>query len=312
MVTTAANVPANESPSPEPTSDFTVRFWGVRGSIPAPGPTTARYGGNTACVTIDGRYPDGTETIAILDAGTGIRQLSKELVSSGREILLLISHTQWDHIQGFPFFAPLWQPSRPIYLSRTERERGLFQTLLDQMDGQRFPLRLEDVEAHLLSFTPEEVAAREALGYQIQRIRLNHPGEAYGFRADLAGNRIAYLTDNELFPPEPGPTSFDEFVAFCQRADVLIHDAQYLESDLPQKHGWGHSVISQVRELAVAAKVKRLVLFHHDPDRSDAELDAIQADCDAWFAANAPEIVCTVAYEGLTIVLPEGSGANRP
>jgi len=256
-------------------------------------------------VTVEGTYPDGTETVAIFDAGTGIRALSRELVKDNKQILLLLSHTHWDHIQGFPFFAPLWQPDRSIFLSRSERERGLFQTLLDQMDGLRFPLRFEDIEARLLSLTPEDIAKRDALGYRVLRIRANHPGETYGFRAELPGVIVVYLTDNELFPPEPGNTSFEEFTAFCAGADVLIHDAQYLEADMPQKHGWGHSVVRQVRELAVAAGVKRLVLFHHDPDRTDAELDAIQAESDAWFREHAPHIRCTVAYEGLEIVLPE-------
>lgn len=286
---------------------FTIRFWGVRGSIPSPGPHTARYGGNTSCVSVEGAYADGRETIGILDAGTGIRILSSELVQNDKEIVLLLSHTHWDHIQGFPFFAPLQQLNRPIFLSRIERERGLFQQLLAQVDGIRFPLRWEDLGAQLLSFSLEKVQEQEAMGYQVRRIRANHPGEAYGFRADLRGISLVYLPDNELFPPEPGNTTFEEFAEFCRGVDLLIHDSQYTEADMPHKHGWGHSLISQVRELAKAAEVKHLIHFHHDPDRYDDELDAIQAESRAWFQANAPEIRCTVAYEGLTITLPERS-----
>lgn len=293
------------------TPRYTVRFWGVRGSIPSPGPSTARYGGNTACVSVEGPYADGRDTIGILDAGTGIRALGEALAGSDLEIVLLLSHTHWDHIQGFPFFAPLRQEGRPIYLSRIERERGLYQLLLDQVDGRRFPLRLEDSGAEMHSFTPEKIREQESLGYIVRRIRANHSGETVGFRADLLGVSLVYLPDNELFPPEPGPTSFDEFAAFAQGADILIHDAQYTEADMPLKHGWGHSLISQVRELAKAARVRHLILFHHDPDRTDAELDAIQAESNAWFAANAPEIRCTVAYEGLAITLPEDGGTNE-
>jgi len=115
---------------------FTVRFWGVRGSIPAPGPTTVRYGGNTPCVSVEGAYADGTETVGILDAGTGIRRLGNELRDKDKEIVLLLSHTHWDHIQGFPFFAPLRQADRTIYLSTLERKRGLFDLLLVQVDGE--------------------------------------------------------------------------------------------------------------------------------------------------------------------------------
>jgi phosphoribosyl 1,2-cyclic phosphodiesterase len=283
---------------------FIVRFWGVRGSIPSPGPKTARYGGNTSCVSIDGYYRDGTENVGILDAGTGIRALGQEVIQHNKSILLLLTHTHWDHIQGFPFFAPIRQRDRRIYLSRNEREQGLFQLLLDQMDGTRFPLRLEALQAKLLSYTPERIAEQEAQGYRLRRQRANHPGETYGFRIELPSCVIIYLPDNELFPPDTPHTSFEEMVAFCRDADLLIHDGQYLESDMPEKWGWGHSLVPQVWELAKAATIKHLVLFHHDPDRTDEELDTIQAQSNTWFAKNAPEIRCTVAYEGLTITLP--------
>jgi ribonuclease BN (tRNA processing enzyme) len=110
-----------------------------------------------------------------------------------------------------------------------------------------------------------------------------------------------YLTDNELDPPYEKATEFDGFVQFCQHADVLIHDAQYVEADMPHKHGWGHSVVSQVCALAKAAEVTHLILFHHDPDRTDDELDAIQDTARAWFHAQAPRIACTAAYEGLVV-----------
>ncbi|MBC8101806.1 MAG: MBL fold metallo-hydrolase [Cytophagales bacterium] len=286
---------------------FLVRFWGVRGSIPSPGPATARYGGNTSCVSVEGEYADGTPTVGIFDAGTGIRLLSRELAHSDKEIILFLSHTHWDHIQGFPFFAPLRQADRPIYLSSMEQEMGLFQLLLAQVDGKRFPLRLEDAGAKLLRFTPEKIAEQQRLGYQVQRIRANHPGVAFGLRADLRGMRLIYFPDNELFPPagsDTQHTTFAEMAEFCRGADLLIHGAQYTEADMPAKHGWGHSVVSQVRELAAAAQVKHLVLFHHDPDRSDDELDRFQGESEEWFRANAPEIRCTVAFEGLAISLP--------
>jgi phosphoribosyl 1,2-cyclic phosphodiesterase len=284
---------------------FTVRFWGVRGSIPAPGPATVRYGGNTPCVSVEGLYADGTEVVGILDAGTGIRALGNELRHDNKEILLLLSHSHWDHIQGFPFFAPLRQTDRMIYLSTLERRRGLFDLLMGQVDGEQFPLRLEETGARFLSYTPEEVQEQQKLGYRLRRLRVNHPGEVYGFRAELRGCVIVYIPDNELFPPQAPHASFEAMADFCRDADLLIHDAQYTEQDLPQKWGWGHSLVSQVRELAVAASAKHLVLFHHDPDRTDDELDHIQTESVAWFAANAPAIRCTVAYEGLKLKLPE-------
>ena len=291
---------------PNTIAQFTVRFWGVRGSIPSPGPDTARYGGNTSCVSVEGFFLDGTPTIGIFDAGTGIRLLSKELVQNDKEIILFLTHTHWDHIQGFPFFAPLRQPKRCVYLSSMEQELGLFQMLLDQMDGRRFPILLEDTNAYLRRFSVEMIARQQLLGYRVKRIRANHPGMTFGFRAELLSASLVYLPDNELFPPDGDlqQTTFDEFAAFCQGADVLIHDSQFTEADMSLKYGWGHSVISQVRELAAAAQVRHLVLFHHDPDRTDDELDAIQAESDEWFRRNAPQTKCTVAYEGLSITIP--------
>ena len=292
--------------SPNPTEQFTVRFWGVRGSIPSPGPHTVRYGGNTTCVSVDGLFIDGTPTVAIFDAGTGIRMLSNELVQNDKQMILFLTHTHWDHIQGFPFFAPLRQPKRCLYLSSIEQELGLFQQLLDQMDGKRFPVRLQDTDACFRRFSVETIAHQQQMGYHIRRIRANHPGITFGFRADLRNASLVFLPDNELFPPDGDlqQTSFDEFVAFSQGADLQIHDSQYVEADMATKYGWGHSVLSQVRELAAAAQVKHLVLFHHDPERTDDELDAIQAESDEWFRRNAPGTKCTVAYEGLSITLP--------
>lgn len=291
---------------PDAIAQFTVRFWGVRGSIPSPGASTVRYGGNTSCVSVEGNFADGTPAILIFDAGTGIRMLSNELVQNNKEMVLFLTHTHWDHIQGFPFFAPLRQPNRCLYLSSMEQELGLFQMLLDQMDGKRFPVRLEDTNASLRRFSPENIARQQALGYSVKRIRANHPGMTFGFRADLRAASVIYLPDNELFPPDGDlqQTSFDEFAAFCRGADLLIHDSQYVEADMALKNGWGHSVISQVRELAAAAQVKHLVLFHHDPERTDDELDAIQTESDEWFRRNAPETKCTVAYEGLNVTIP--------
>jgi ribonuclease BN (tRNA processing enzyme) len=131
----------------------------------------------------------------------------------------------------------------------------------------------------------------------------NHPGGGAGYRLEHAGRSIVYLTDNELEPPYEKAMTYDEFAQFCWQADVLIHDAQYLEEDMPHKHGWGHSLVSQACALAVMAEVKHLVLFHHDPERSDAALDAIQAAARCWLHTQAPHMRCTAAYEGLTIAL---------
>jgi phosphoribosyl 1,2-cyclic phosphodiesterase len=282
-----------------------VRFWGVRGSFPSPGPATARYGGNTPCVSIEGaELVDGVEHIAVLDAGTGMRALGFELAARPAEILLLLTHTHWDHIQGFPHFAPLYQPGRKIHLSRYERKRGLFRYLLEQMDGTRFPLTQREIRSELDSYSETWVRTQALRGYRVRRIRVNHPGETYGFRLQLRNATVVYIPDNELEPPYEPLAPFAELVAFCKGAHLLIHDAQYLESDMPRKRGWGHSLVSQVWKLAQAAQVEHLVLFHHDPDRTDDELDAIQVESRRWFAERCPQTRCTVAYEGLEVPLP--------
>lgn len=285
-------------------STFRVRFWGVRGSRPAPGPATARYGGNTSCVSVEGAYMDGTERVGVLDSGTGIHDLGAYLAEDRRDLILLLTHTHWDHIQGFPFFAPLYEPDRTIYLSSYERARGLYQLLMEQMDGVRFPLTQEQIQSHLDSYTPLEIHRQEREGYAVRRLRVNHPGETYGFRLELRGVTIVYIPDNEINPPYEPLATFEDLTAFCRGADVLIHDAQYGAADLPRKRGWGHSLASEARELGLAAGVRHLALFHHDPERTDDELDALQEESRAWFAARDPAITCTVAYEGLEIVLP--------
>jgi phosphoribosyl 1,2-cyclic phosphodiesterase len=294
-------------------SSMTARFWGVRGSIPSPGVTTVRYGGNTPCVSL--HLPEGR--LLIFDAGTGIRELGKALIASTEQIFILLSHAHWDHIQGFPFFAPIYQASREISMFPTffggttvcgmcqklkaEGARGMTCPLLAQMDGAHFPVKSEQVPSQTKCVTEREMEFLRSRGVNITTIAANHPGGSFGYRVENDGRSFIYLTDNELEPPYPKTTSFDGFVKFCWQADVLIHDAQYLQPDMPQKHGWGHSLIEQVCDLALKAEVKHLVLYHHDPDRTDEELDRIQEHTRRRLAEQSPLISCTVAFEGLSL-----------
>jgi phosphoribosyl 1,2-cyclic phosphodiesterase len=282
---------------------MTVQFWGVRGSIPSPGAATAHYGGNTVCVTID----TGGNKLLVLDAGTGIRNLGKALEKNTTTVFVLWSHAHWDHIQGFPFFHPIYQPHRTIYLFPTFIGQALWCSALGQMDGAHFPVIADDLPSHTRCITEGSLDFLAAQGFCVTPIAINHPGGGTGYRIEHAGHSVVYLTDNELAPPYKQTTDFDTFADFCRHADLLIHDAQYLENDMPHKHGWGHSLVSQACALAVAAQVKHLVLFHHDPDRSDAELDAIQEQARALVQAHNRKMQCTVAYEGLRITL-EGRG----
>jgi phosphoribosyl 1,2-cyclic phosphodiesterase len=273
-----------------------VRFWGVRGSIPVPGPSTIRYGGNTPCVSIELE----SDKVIALDAGTGIRKLGKALVSEDK--VIYVSHIHWDHIQGLPFFAPLYEPDQTIYLL-SHQVGSLFSCLIEQMDGLHFPVTRESLPSRLHHIKQNAMVFLREHGINISRIATNHPGRGgYGYRIEARGGSVVYLTDNELDPPQESQrTGFDGFVRFCRNADVLVHDAQFLQDDMPQKRGWGHSLVRQACGLAIAAEVKHLVLFHHDPNRTDDELDRIQETARSWVKRKNPRIQCTAAFEGLTL-----------
>ena len=225
---------STESGGLEMESSMRVTFWGVHGSIPSPGALTARHGGNTSCVAID----LGREKTLVLDAGMGIRALGKAMMSRDAEIFVLLSHHHWDHVQGFPFFAPIYQPYRRIYCFPSPQGHTLLCSLLEQMDGPHFPVTPNRLPSQTECITDDVMGFLRAHGIHISRIPTNHPGGGYGYRIAYDGRSVVYLTDKELDPPYPKATAFDAFAHFCQHADVLIHDAQYLPSDMPQKRGW--------------------------------------------------------------------------
>ncbi len=280
-------------------SAMKVHFWGVRGSIPSPGRHTARYGGNTACISIH----FDSERFLILDAGSGIRELGKTLAGKNTDVLVLMSHAHWDHIQGFPFFLPIYQSGRKVRALVSHVNEAVLRMLLEQMDGAHFPVSSEKLPSNFSWIDESRLVEAIGNGPAISMIPTNHPGGCISFRIENEGRSVVYLTDNELVPPYPGVTGFEDFARFCHGADILIHDAQYIENDMPHKHGWGHSLASQACALAVASEVKHLVLYHHDPDRTDDELDAIQEQSQDWLRMKKVPIRCTVAWEGLQLEL---------
>lgn len=277
-----------------------ITFYGVRGSIPSPGPETSRYGGNTSCVHIE----TASSQDLVLDAGTGIRELGKRLSQKDTPINILLSHGHWDHIQGYPFFSPIYQPDRQIrvYTSATG-SHGQICSLFDQIDGANFPLKVTELpsQSECVTENIETDLARQNIS--VRRMPINHPGGGYGYRIEEDGTSCVYITDNELEPPGKISTTYGDWVEFCRGVDVLIHDAQYLESDMPHKHGWGHSLVSQVRQLAVDAEVGCLVMFHHDPDRTDTEIDFIQKDNDHFFRGKRAPSISLCAAEKMQIKL---------
>jgi phosphoribosyl 1,2-cyclic phosphodiesterase len=276
-----------------------VTFYGVRGSIPAPGPSTARYGGNTSCVEV--RLADGT--LVVLDAGTGLRELGNALLRNGSGVPgvhLLLSHTHWDHILGLPFFAPLWMKGTHIlvYPLSSDAQERFRATIFDDI---HFPVGADAIPSHVESIRLDGEAWRVGSAL-IRRIALNHPGGAQGFRIDDdGGSSLAYLTDNELTPPQDATVTPEALARFADGVDLLIHDSQYVRADMPSKHGWGHSVVDDVLALGTAARPKTLALYHHDPERSDDALDAIGKRAQSWLAEHAPGSRVVVAHEGLKI-----------
>ncbi|MBW1992084.1 MAG: MBL fold metallo-hydrolase [Deltaproteobacteria bacterium] len=279
-----------------------IRLWGTRGSVPAPGPHTLEFGGNTTCVEIllqSGRR-------IVIDAGTGIRNLGNHLKAQGASVRfhLLLTHNHWDHLLGLPFFDPIyWEDTEILIdgwplafqaLSRVFDDRtgdGFFPVAFDQLKAQitfinrvaRGPLVLEDVHIEALS--------------------VNHPQGCLGFRLREGDHTLVFITDNEL--GQEGGRPFGDFVEFARNCDLLIHDAQYLPEEMPEHRGWGHSTYEEAVRLAAEAGVKRLLLTHHDPGRSDTEVRDIvrKARQLVMGRKDAPKI--DAAREGASYYLPE-------
>jgi len=275
-----------------------VTFYGVRGSIPTPGADTIRYGGNTACVHV--KLTDDTDIV--LDAGTGIRLLGKQLMQTNTPIYLLLTHNHWDHIQGFPFFAPIYMPGRHISVTPGMTDEEAPEAFLQQMSGSFFPVPKEAIAAKI-EVKPQSQNSWKIGNATISRLMMNHPGGGSCYTIEDGETKLAYVTDNELYPPYKKNTDFLEFVAFVKDADLLIHDAQYVVEDMPAKCGWGHSVAEESIKLALAANVKRLALYSHDPDRTDSMVDKIVEHANQIIEIGGGKTKCLGAFEGLVISL---------
>ena len=272
-----------------------IRFWGTRGSIPTPGPTTVRYGGNTACVEVR----DASGALLILDAGTGLRELGINLMSANGarpfDVNLLISPLHWDHIQGIPFFRPANDPRRTFRIIDPRQSRPLKKLLGLGMDDPFFPVDLDDLPAKLEVSEMTDGSDERVGPFRVLSAHIFHPAPALAYRVEADGKALVYATDTEdAFTGKPNPV-----VPLAQGADTLIHDAQYLQSDF--KPTWGHSTVDSAIDIAAKAGVKRLVLYHHDPDRSDDALDQIGKDAQQQARARAKGLEVVVAREGLEL-----------
>jgi phosphoribosyl 1,2-cyclic phosphodiesterase len=274
---------------------LSIRFWGVRGSCPSPGPDTAEVGGNTSCVEV----VCGATRI-VLDAGTGLRRLGNELARRGPvDVTVLLSHVHWDHIQGLPFFAPLYAPATKLRLMSGATGTPLRDTLRRQMSAPTFPVDLDDLPS-ALAFEELREHQRVQIGEaSVTLARANHPDSVFAYRIEHAGRSVVYATDTEHY------ACVDHRLAkLAEGADVLVYDAQYLPDEYAgeagtSRVGWGHSTYEAGVALARAAGASRLVLFHHDPARDDAGVRAIEEKTRAVFADSC------AAREGMQIDLDD-------
>ena len=306
-------------------SSIRVRFWGVRGSVPCPGPKTVKFGGNTACLEL--RFGEAGRLV-VIDAGTGIRELAAHVMKTDLprgplKTQLFLTHTHWDHIMGFPFFIPIFIPTTEleVYGPVTYEDDNLNEILGGMLKYRYWPVRLEELAAKIRYHDLKEGSRDLGDGLWVTSKYLNHPILVLGYRFEYQGKVLCTAYDTEPFrnvfdvaPDAPGYDAEavkegeaaareenEKVSRFFQGADILIHDTQYTHQEyLAGKVGWGHTSFEQAVNAAHRAGVKRLLLFHHDPDRSDEELERLERRVRARVAAHS-SLEVIIAREGMQV-----------
>ena len=273
-----------------------LSIWGCRGSIPAPGDKTVKVGGNTTCIEIE---PLNGPRI-IIDAGTGIRQLGLKLLKDDNPtpLVLLMTHSHWDHLAGFTFFGPAYSPAFKvdIYGNITAQE-VIKRDIFDRHDNRYFPVNMDDFRADF-TFHNEMPSPLIVGEIKISTMNLNHPGSGFAYRFERGENSIVFITDNEIGKVYEGGNIEKEFIAFSHNADLLLHDAQYLPTEIENHRGWGHSTYEEVADLGAKAGVKKLVFVHHDPERDDEGCLKLLKAARKYISKMEYDLTCELGIEG--------------
>ncbi len=279
-----------------------IKVWGCRGSLPTPGGRTIKYGGNTTCLEV--RLND--DTLIIIDAGSGIRELGNKLLEEGNltEMYLFFTHMHWDHLIGFPFFTPGYLSKYKIRVrGGVSAQKSLDEYLRYQMESPYFPVPFDALNAEF-DFIPADSEEKYIGSAEVIPVRLSHPDGGYGFKIIEEGRAFVFLTDNELDFKHEGGLTKDEYINFSRGASLLMHDAQYTEEEYrATKKGWGHTTFFSATERSIKAEVKRFGLFHHDPEYSDDDVDGFVASCQEKIAQANSEVECFGVREGMEIIV---------
>ena len=273
-----------------------IKFWGTRGSIAVPGRDTILYGGNTTCLEVtleSGR-------VVIIDAGTGIRPLGDKLTAESEtlDVHLLITHIHWDHVLGFPYFGPLYKPSIHLKIDGYPTcMNGLRSTFDNKMGDGFFPVKFADLKAKITYLETLRHRPLEVDGTLISAAPLHHPQGGFAFRFKEGNKVFVFMTDNELREDGWKGRNLKDYVKFCKGADILVHDSQYIPAEIEGRREWGHSDYVAAFSLADKAGVKRLVLTHHDPARTDLQVTALTAECKGLAEAKGSGLVIEAAVE---------------
>ena len=277
-----------------------IKFWGARGSIPVSGRQYIKYGGSTTCVEVRSKKNE----LIIVDAGSGIRLLGKELLKNKQlNFNMLFTHSHWDHVLGFPFFAPIYNKKTHIRIMGCSFSSDPVREIIAKtMQPPGFPVKFEEISARF-EFASLCAGGCDIAGLQVLPIELSHPNNGLGYKFSEGGRTFTFLTDNELGFVHPGGKKPEEYAEFARGSDLLVHDADYLPEEYPRRRTWGHSTWEQALELALRAGVRSLGLFHHNQDRFDAAVDRVVAECTRRARKAGSKLKCFAVREGQEVKL---------